>query len=80
VVLPKKVKKQLKKIDSRYQSKIKYALVKLADNPLFGKPLDGELKGQRSFYVWPYRIVYEVRKKELIILVLAIKHRQGVYR
>ncbi len=80
VVIPKKVKKQLKKIDTRYRTKILYVLVKLPSDPTLGKPLNGELKHQRSFSVWPYRIVYEIRKIDIIILILAIKHRQGAYK
>jgi mRNA interferase RelE/StbE len=55
------------------------ALEALASDPLLGKPLVGELKGLRSYRVWPYRILYEIRKRELIVLVVRIGHRQGVY-
>lgn len=80
LVLPKKVQKDLQKIDSRYLKKIQAALVVLRQNPFIGKKLDGEFQQQRSYEVWPYRIIYELVKNELIIMVIKIDHRQGVYK
>lgn len=80
LVLPKKVQKELQKIDSRYLKKIQAALVVLRQNPFIGKKLDGEFQHQRSYEVWPYRIIYELVKNELIIMVIKIDHRQGVYK
>jgi mRNA interferase RelE/StbE len=79
LVIPKKVQKDLSKIDSRYQLRIKAALVALASNPYLGKKLGGEYKAQRSCEVRPYRIIYEIKKYELIVLIIRIGHRQGVY-
>ncbi len=80
VILPKKVQKDLKKIDSRYINRVKAALVALAGNPYIGKGLDGEHKGQWSYEVWPYRIIYLIKKNELVVLIIRIGHRQGVYK
>jgi mRNA interferase RelE/StbE len=79
LVIPRKAQKDLDNIDSRYKSRISIALISLEKNPLLGKKLDGEYKEQRSYEVWPYRIIYEIRKRELIILIIRIGHRQGVY-
>ena len=52
----------------------------LSKDPFSGKKLEGELKGKYSIRAWPYRIVYQILKNELIVLVVDIGHRQGVYR
>ena len=80
VILAKEAKKSLKKVDNRYKNKIFRAIVKLRKNPHLGKPLTGEMKGKYSLRVWPYRIIYFIQKKQLIINVLEIAHRQGVYK
>ena len=55
------------------------ALIELAQNPDLGKKLEGELRDFYSLRVWPYRIIYQIIKNELIVFVVQIKHRQGVY-
>jgi mRNA interferase RelE/StbE len=79
IVLPKKVQKDLTEIDIRYKQRIQLALASLANDPFLGKKLEGQRKEQRSYEVWPYRIVYEIHKKELVVLIIRIGHRQGVY-
>ena len=73
------VVKELKKIDGRYKSRIFEALVGLRQNPDLGKKLEGKRTGEWSYRGWPYRIIYRVYKNELLILVIRIGHRQGVY-
>ena len=79
VVLPKRVQKDLDRIDQRLASKIKAALLALADNPYLGKKLEGKYKSLFSYRVWPYRIIYEIKNKELVVLIVRIAHRQGAY-
>lgn len=71
--------KELGKIDSRYKPRILEALVGIRQNPYIGKKLEGERKGEWSYRVWPYRIIYQIYKRELLIIVIRIGHRQGVY-
>lgn len=80
VVLPAKVQKELARVDDRYAVRVRAALVAIGSNPMLGKKLGGELKSQRSYDVWPYRILYELREKQLVVLVIKIGHRQGVYK
>ena len=56
------------------------ALDALEEDPFIGKKLSGEFQGIRSFRVWPYRILYEIKKKELFVFVIRIAHRQGAYK
>ena len=80
VVIPKNVQKDLAKIDQRYQGRISLALVGLANNPYSGKKLEGEYQGQFVLRVWPYRIIYEIRQRELVVLIIRIGHRPGGYK
>lgn len=54
---------------------------KLSQDPCrFGKPLRNTLKNTRSLRVGKYRIVYEIKNNELIVLVLKIGNRGKVYK
>ena len=79
VIIPAKVQKELNKIPVNYHRKITAALVVLSNNPYFGKKLKGERKGEWSLTVWPYRIIYRIKKYQLVVLIIKIGHRQGVY-
>lgn len=80
VIIPKKVQKELDRIDIKYKDKIFAVLISLQDDPYIGKKLHGKYKDQLSYNVWPYRIIYEIKKKKLIVLIINIGHRQGVYK
>jgi mRNA interferase RelE/StbE len=80
VVLKREAEKNLNKIPDLYRERIIKALFMLEKEPFFGKPLLGRLKGFYSLRVWPYRIVYTVYKKDLVVFVIAIAHRQSVYK
>jgi len=54
--------------------------MELRTDPLLGKPLTGEFKGQYSVRAWPYRVIYQILKQEKIILITTIQHRQGAYK
>lgn len=79
IQVQKSAQKQLNKIPHIYRGKIEKAIDSLAMDPFAGKKLEGELKGQYSVRVWPYRIIYQIYKKELIISVIDVGRRQGVY-
>lgn len=79
VLLTKAAQKNLEKVDVRYKKRIYLALIELSANPYIGKRLEGQLHDFYSLRVWPYRIIYQVINKELIVFVVQIKHRQGVY-
>ncbi len=79
IVLPKKAQKDLAKVDFKVKGKILLALKSLENDPYLGKKLAGGLKKQRSYRVWPYRIVYEIIKNDLVILILRVASREGAY-
>jgi mRNA interferase RelE/StbE len=75
-----KVKKDLKKIDKLWQRKIIDAIKeKLVDNPYCGKKLVGNLSPYFRLRVQDYRVIYEINDKEIIVVVIKIKHRKDIY-
>ena len=74
-----KARKNLDKLPEVYRLRIRSTLREIVADPFSGKKLSGNRKGQYSVRVWPYRIIYLIKKTELIILVIDIDHRQGVY-
>ncbi len=77
--IDKKAQKELDKIPLQDQKRIVAVLSIIADNPFIGKKLGGKLIGLYSYQVWPYRIIYKIYKKILLIVIIRIGHRQGVY-
>jgi mRNA interferase RelE/StbE len=76
-----KVIDDIKKIDKTVLSIIKKTIEKkLSLEPLkFGKPLRNTLKNLYSLRIGKYRIIYEVKKDKLVILVIMIASRDTVY-
>ena len=60
--------------------RVAQALDDLERHPFQGKPLKGELKGRYSYRVGSYRVIYLVRRQELLILIIDIGHRRDIYR
>ena len=79
VRIEKAVQKTLEKINEPFYSKIKNAILKLADNP---RP-EGykKLKGRNGYRIrkGDYRIIYDVYDKELVVDVIALGHRREIY-
>jgi mRNA interferase RelE/StbE len=74
------VEKELKKLPNKEYYRVLAAFSVLANDPFLGKKLKGEYEGQYNYRVWPFRIIYEIHKKELVVLVIRFGHRQGVYK
>jgi len=77
--LDPKAQKQLNKIPSPYNERIKITLSTIANNPWIGKKLKGRYNGAYTVRVWPYRIIYDIYKHQLLISVIKIKHRAVAY-
>lgn len=76
----KEAEKDLDKIPQDSKNKILTALAVLSREPFSGKKLGGKLSGLYSYKVWPYRIIYKIYKNRLLIIIIRIGHRQGVYK
>lgn len=80
ISLDSSTKKSLRKLDSYNQKKIINKLKKLRENPEMGKPLIGNLSGLWRLRIGKYRVIYQIKKFELLIFVLDIGHRKTIYR
>ena len=80
LILKPRAKKELANLEDADRIRARVVLEAILKNPFLGKKLSGELPNQYSMRAWPFRIVYEIRKKELIILVLRIRHRKDAYK
>lgn len=59
------------------QNRIRSQIFKIIENPAVGKPLRYNLKGERTVYVKPYRIIYSYNHD--VITFLVFEHRDDVY-
>ena len=70
--------KALEKVAAEDRRRIIAVINQLAVNPMAGSVLKGEFFGLRRIRVGNYRIVYEVREGQLMVLVVRIGHRREV--
>ena len=75
--------KQLKKMGHSEAKRITQYLRKriepLEDPRLLGKALKGELSNLWRYRVGDYRLLCELKENELIVLVVRVGHRKGIY-
>ena len=57
-----------------------HAINRLGEHPLTGSALKGEHRGLRRLRAGDDRIVYEVLKGALVVLVIRVARRRDVYR
>jgi len=80
VNIPPRIEKRIKKFPQKDLIRVRTTIAALAFDPFMGKKLEGKYKGDYSVRVWPYRIIYTIKKKELIIEVIEIEPRGGAYK
>jgi len=79
IILKSPAKRFLKKLDKNSKIEIIKKLKRLKNNPRLGKPLLGRLTGLWSLRIGDYRAIYQIKKSELLILVLKLGHRKNIY-
>ena len=72
--------KALGRLPNRERARLIAAIDRLAAEPAAGGVLKGEFAGLRRLRVGSYRIIYEVVREELTVLVVRVGHRREVYR
>lgn len=72
--------KELGQVGKQDRARIVAAIDRLANNPLLGKALKGDLRGLRRLRVGEYRVMYEVQEDVLVVLVVRVARRMDVYR
>ncbi len=80
IFIKRSAEKELAAIPKNYLVPITKLIASLAENP---RPIGCEkLSGEEKYRIrkGPYRIVYSIQDKELIIWIVKIAHRREVYR
>jgi addiction module RelE/StbE family toxin len=79
VIWTKKFERELRKLrDGTIKDRVKEQIEKILDDPESGKALRFALKGERSVYIPPYRLIYAVQGATLYLL--RFEHRKLIYR
>ena len=73
---------EISALDGAVKKLIKKAIEdKLMVDPLkFGLPLRRNLAGLFKLRVGNYRIIYQIKNNEVVVLVIAIGHRSRIYK
>jgi len=80
ITIEKRCFKELKKLDKQIIKKAFYLIeTVIKKEPYSGKELKGRYKGLFSYRFSDYRIIYQIKQKQLEILILRIRHRKNVY-
>lgn len=80
LVFDDKVIKDLKKIDKTWQQRILTKIkTTLVQHPQQGKKLVGNLSPFYRLRVGDYRVIYEIKDQQAIVLVIKIRHRKSIY-
>jgi mRNA interferase RelE/StbE len=80
VLFTREAKRNVEKLDPSIRKIVRKALESIAVNPAKGKPLAYDLAGLYSLRTSDYRIIYRIREKELLIIVIAVGHRRDIYK
>ena len=80
IIYSRKAERFLEKLDKKEEIQLIKKIVQLSENPELGKPLSQNLKNYRSLRVGGFRVVYEIKKKEILVYVVKIDKRAVVYR
>lgn len=80
IEVEKRCLRELKKLDKPVVKRA-FELIEnvIARDPFSGKQLKGKYKGLFSYRFSDFRIVYEIKKQQLVIIILRIRHRTNVY-
>ena len=77
VIYTEKFERGFKKTDTSIKQQAVKQINKIIVSPEIGKPLQYDLKGERTVYVKPFRIIYSFFNNT--IHFLRFEHRKDVY-
>lgn len=81
VILARAAEKTFARLDVKMKRRVLQALARLSENPRH--PGAVKLAGEENAWrvrTGSYRILYEIKDQELVVLVVEIGHRREVYR
>ena len=79
VLYTREAARRIGKLDTAVKERVRKAIDRLSEHPELGKRLTGLLSDRWSYRVGAWRILYKIRKSELLILILTVGHRREVY-
>lgn len=80
VFLSERARRDLTRLARKYMDAVIAGIDALANEPLSGKPLRGDVEGFRSLRIGSYRIVYTFDERRGRIDVRWVRHRKEAYR
>ena len=82
IVWADSAKEDLLKLDQTIAKKIKEKIENyLVQDPINrGEPLTYQYKGYYRYRFSNYRVIYQVKNSELLIIIVGIGHRRGIYK
>jgi mRNA interferase RelE/StbE len=72
--------KQLAKIERQEQGRVIKAIYKLAKNPRPSGCIKLSARPAWRIRIGSFRVIYEIHDDRLLVLVINIGHRKGIYR
>ena len=72
--------RELRRLAKRDRTRIVSAIDRLANSPMLGTALKGDLLGLRRLRVSDFRVLYEVQEDVLVVLVIRVARRRDAYR
>lgn len=75
VIRSPKFIQQIKKIDGSLIGRVQKLITKIINEPEIGKPMRFDRKGTREVYVLPFRLSYSDDKKQDILYLLEVYHK-----
>ncbi len=80
IIITNSAQKDLRSVPTKDRQRISEAIDTIALDPFAGKKMDGKGQGRYSVRVWPFRIIYSIEKKILLVTVVMIGQRQSIYK
>ena len=72
--------RELRRIARPDRTRLAAAIDRLAETPYLGAALKGDLRGLRRLRAGDWRVLYEVREDELVVLVVRVAQWREAYR
>ena len=79
LVVTPKVQEAVRTFPPQTKRYIREALAEISKDPWSGKPLRDELTGLYSFRTKRFRIVYQIQRHTITVVVITIGHRKIIY-
>lgn len=67
-------------VRKRINSFLRERVASSEDPAAIAEPLQGEFRGLWRFRIGDYRVICDIRRKYLLVLVLDVGHRREIYR